>query len=236
MNADLNAELLVVEDVTLLLLDDEKGTMASSPAMHYVLGGALLIELALLGRAEMAPPESRWKAAKVRSVPGDPLIDPLLADGFATLDEQPRGAQQILSRLGHRLQPKVSERLADRGLVERKESRIFGLFPTTAWPAADQLHEDNLRQEIEDALVRGLTPNPRTASIIALLSGANLLNVLVHSDSRKDKQVKQRAKAIEDGDWGASMVSDAVAAASAAIAASTAAAIGVAVSTITASS
>ncbi|UJH71123.1 hypothetical protein [Ornithinimicrobium sp. INDO-MA30-4] len=84
--------------------------------------------------------------------------------------------------------------------------------------------------------MRGLTPNPRTTSIIAL-SGANLLNVLVDSGARKDKQVEQRAKAIEDGDWDASMVSDAVAATSAAIAASTAVAIGVAVSSsITASS
>src|SRR5688572_8078650 len=42
-------ETLIAEDLALLLLDDDKGTMAASSAARPLFGGALLVELALAG-------------------------------------------------------------------------------------------------------------------------------------------------------------------------------------------
>lgn len=44
---------LIAEDLLLLLLDDDTGTMAASTYEKSVLGGALLAELALVGAVEV---------------------------------------------------------------------------------------------------------------------------------------------------------------------------------------
>ena len=41
---------LIAEDMLLLLLDDEKGTIVGTSHLQIVLGGAMLIELATTGR------------------------------------------------------------------------------------------------------------------------------------------------------------------------------------------
>ncbi|WRL66498.1 GPP34 family phosphoprotein [Blastococcus brunescens] len=45
-------DLLIVEDLMLLLMDDDGASVQGAGTLHYTLGGALLTELALLGRVE----------------------------------------------------------------------------------------------------------------------------------------------------------------------------------------
>ena len=54
MNSN-SIELNLIDQLTLLALDDEKGTfVAESNAYSYALAGALIMELALQGRIELA--------------------------------------------------------------------------------------------------------------------------------------------------------------------------------------
>ncbi len=56
-------ETLVAEDLLLLLLDDEKGSVTSSAPVQTVLGGALLVELAMSEHA-VVEKSSTWRSAK----------------------------------------------------------------------------------------------------------------------------------------------------------------------------
>ena len=222
-------ETLVAEDLLLLLLDDEKGTLAASGNAQPLFGGALLVELALDGHVEVAERTSRWSAARVRPVPGRPAPDDaLLADALATVADRPRPAQDLVNRIGKGARERLQERLVDRGVLERRKGRILGLFPHTTWPAADVGHEREVRQRLQQVLVTGLDPDPRTAALVGLLAAVDQAHRQVDRGPLSAGQVRKRAKQVASGAWAADAVRDAVQAAQAAATAAVVAASSVA--------
>ncbi|KRF36561.1 GOLPH3/VPS74 family protein [Nocardioides sp. Soil805] len=207
---------LIAEDLLLLLLDDEKGTLSASDKMRPLLGGALLLELALEGRVEVSERTSRWSTAKVAAV-GTPLGEPVLDEALTRVAEKPRAAQDLVTRLGKGTRELLLDRLAARGLVERREGRVLGLFPHTTWPARDARHEESVRALLQGALVQRLTPDARTSALIALLSAIDHAHKVVDRGDVPAREVKRRAKEISEGAWAAQAVKDAVAAAQAAV-------------------
>ncbi len=65
---------LIAEDLLLLPLDDEKGTTS----VPTVLGGAVLMELALIGAMTTGDKPNRWTEAKVRVDDRAAAADPVL--------------------------------------------------------------------------------------------------------------------------------------------------------------
>lgn len=210
-------ETLIAEDLLLLLLDDDDGTLKQSDKIQPLLGGALLIELALAERIEVAEKTSRWSTARVAVVDGPPVDEPLLAAAIGTIGEKPRSAQDLVNRLGKGTRNVLLERLTERGLVRPVQSKVLGLFPRTTWPATDRTHEAAVRERLQGALVHRLTPDARTAALVALLSAVGHAHKVVERGDVPAKDVKSRAKEIADGAWAATAVKDAVAAAQAAM-------------------
>src|SRR5690606_18450266 len=125
-------DLLIAEDLVLLLMDDEKGRLAASSYARPLFGGALLVELALSGVVEVEEKRGFWHTAKVGTVPGSPAPqDPLLDASRRTVEEKDRTAQDLVNRLGKGVREELQARLADRGILERRETRVLGLFPST---------------------------------------------------------------------------------------------------------
>ena len=211
-------EMLVAEDLLLLLLDDEKGTLAASSNARPLFGGALLVELALDGLVAVEERPSRWRSAKVRAVEGKPApADPVLAAALAVAAERPRSAQDLVNRIGKGVREQLQDRLVDRGVLQRREGRVLGLFPHTTWPALDVRHERALRQRLQDVLVTGLDPDPRTGALVALLAAVDQAHRQVDRRGISAGQVRKRAKQVAEGAWAATAVRDAVQAAQAAV-------------------
>jgi hypothetical protein len=217
--------MLIVEDLLLLLMDDETGTPANAGTLYYTLGGAVLVELALLGRVEI-------EDGKVLAIGDEPLADPLLQEGWDKVARKPRGAQTLIIEIGNGLWKPLVARLIERGLVREEKKKVLGLFRMTQLPASpDSTHEQELRARIRSVLVDGAEPDTRTAAVIALLSGSGALPML-RPQLAWSSAVYTRAKALENGNWGASAVNDAVTRTAAALAVSSAAvAVSVAAST-----
>jgi hypothetical protein len=205
--------MLIVEDLALLLLDDETGTPAGAGTLHYTLGGAVLVELALLGAVET-------DGSKVHAVRGDDLADPLLDAAYAKVAEKPRAVQSVLLAVGGDLWNPVVDRLIDRGLIRREKKRVLGLFKMNTLPADDTKRETEIREQIRAVLVDGASPDTRTAALTALLSASGALPSLRPALAWSG-EVHRRAKELERGNWGAEAVSTAVATTAAAIATST---------------
>jgi hypothetical protein len=220
--------MLLVEDLLLLLMDDQTGTPASAGTLPYALGGAVLVELALLGRVDTTG-SGGITGEKVIAVEGEPLDDPLLRQAYEKIAEKPRGVQTLLLQIGGSLFNDVVDRLVAHGLVRRESRKVLGLFPMTRLPAADGRREQEVRDRIRAVLVDGAEPDTRTAALTALLSASGALPSLRPQLAWTTPVIK-RAKELEQGNWGASAVSTAVARTAAAIAASSAA---VAVTVIT---
>ena len=206
-------DFLIVEDLMLLLLDDEKGTTIGASAAPYLLAGALLSELTLLERVEQREKERLLGKPKLVALDGAPLPDPFLQRAYDEVAAKPRDARSILTKVSKELPKDVPARLVERGLVRREDKKLMGFIPQTRYPNVDGTRERAVRSEIAGVLANGLTARPRVAALIALLSaGGSLKQVLKDQDVPWSAVVKQRAKEIQKGDWGAGVVSAAIAA------------------------
>jgi hypothetical protein len=214
---------LIAEDLLLLVLDDEKGTIKTSYP-QAVLGGALLIELAITGAVEVEEKKGLWRSAKVRALPGRSPEDPVLRAAYDVVLAKERGAQELVERLGKGVKEQLADRLVDRGILERRQGRVLGLFPRTRWPAADTSHEDALLRALTAALVQGAQPDERTGALVALLAAIDKAHKIVDHEGLSNGEVRKRAKEIGEGAWAAKAVKDTITAAVAAIAAVTMAA------------
>ena len=203
---------LIAEDLLLLLLDDEKGTVVGTSHLQTVLGGAVLIELAHDRCGDRRGEEGMWKSAKVRAQPDAAPDDELLRRAAGVVAEKERSAQDLVNRLGKGLKDELLDRLEQRGILERREDKVLGLFPRTRWPAVDSSHEDAVRRDLTAALVQGVQPEQRTACLIALLSAIDRAHKVVDRDGLPAGQVRKRAKEIAKGEWAAKAVKDAISA------------------------
>jgi hypothetical protein len=209
---------LISEDLLLLLLDDDNGKLTGTAYPQTALGGALLIELAVTGAVEVEEKTGVWRSAKVRPTTAVP-DDDVLRTGYDVVAEKERGAQDLVDRLGKGLKEQLAERLVTRGILERREDRVLGLFPRTRWPAADSTHEQDVRRQLTAALVSGAEPDERTGALIALLSAIDKAHKVVDHDGMSARDVRKRAKQVSEGAWAAKAVRDAISASTAAIAA-----------------
>ena len=215
---------LIAEDLLLLLLDDRKGTLTGVAPIQTVLGGAVLAELALTEHVVVSEKTGVWKKAKVRPSGAPPPDDPVLREALEKVAEKERAADDLVDRLGKGLKDRLAERLAEAGILERREGKVLGLFPRTRWPEADATHERDVRRALTSALVQGLSPDARTATLIALLSAIDRPHKAVDHEGMPARAVKKRAKEIAKGDWAAKAVKDAIAASTTAVVTVTAAA------------
>lgn len=200
--------MLIAEDLLLLVLDDEKGTLASS-WVQQALGGAILTELAMAGSVQVVP-KSGLTPAKALTVPGRRPEEPILAAAYDSLAAGPLSGKNAVTNLGRGLHEALAARLCDRNILKRRDEKILGLFPRTTWPAADSTHENAVRGQLYAVLVQGATPDPRTGPLIALLSSIDFAHKVIDTRPVGAGAVKRRAKEIARGDWAAKGVKDAI--------------------------
>lgn len=209
---------LIAEDLMLLLLDPRKGTILGEASASFLLGGALLSELALVERVEQGPKEGLLRKRKLLALGSGALPDPLLQQAWDEVAAKPRDAQTVLGRISQGLTEVVPARLAERGLVRQEEKKLMLFVTQTRYPSVDSSRERAVRSEIHGVLADGLTARPRTAALIALLSAGGSLKRVLKDTTPWSAPVKQRARDIQKGDWGAGVVSAAIAASISAIA------------------
>lgn len=216
------SDLLLVDDLMLLLMDDDGASIQGAATLHYTLGGAVLTELALLGRVQ-TDESGVLNGPRVTPAGDGPLPDPLLQSAYEKVAAKTQRVQPLILDLGSGLWRDIIARLADRGLVERKSSRFLGLFRTTSWPATDDPYEESLRTRIKGVLEHDNAPDARTAALIALLSASGAMPSL-RPPLPWTSKTATRALEFQRGEWGPEAVSTALTRTAVAIAVASAAA------------
>ncbi|MEV1074148.1 GOLPH3/VPS74 family protein [Micromonospora parva] len=193
----------LVEDLLLLLFQPRSGTIAGENTLFYVLGGAVLADLAL---GEHLTTTDR---GRVSGVPGHPPSDSLLRPAYDYLAEKPRGVQTALAAIGPVLREPVLQRLVARGDIDQEPRKVLGLFRTTALRDGRTERRARLLAEVRQVLVDGAQPQARVAALTALLSASGTLPQF-HREIPWTAPVINRAKELEQGDWGADAAAAAV--------------------------
>jgi hypothetical protein len=215
MTSPAHARLPLYEEILLLHLDDDRGTVGTG--LHKnAMAGAMLAELVMLGAVALDDDKHK----KVRALPtartGDPLLDKALQ--MVSAAKKPRPAQHwVLKFAGITdLHHRVARQLVDKGILTEESDTVLRIFRRTVYPEADHGPERELIKRLEKAIFTG-TPHvdERTLVILAL---ANATQVLVKVFERKRlKTRKPRIDKLVSGQLVGKATQEAVAAIQAAI-------------------
>lgn len=206
--------MLIAEDLLLLLTDDDTGKLAaSSTLVDIALGGALLMELTLMQRVDVAGPDEHVPAGRLvvrdAGATGDEVLDHALT---TVRSREGRKPQSVVTALGKGTRGRLYERLAAGGVLRAEEGRILGVVPTHHWPTQDATHEAVVRAALYSALRHGETTDARTGALTALLSALDVVHEVVdpRAIGLSKRELTSSASRIAEGDWAAAAVRSAV--------------------------
>jgi len=173
--------LSIAEEVLLLSVDDETGIFLYGPDVHIelALSGALLMDLALLNRIDTDPD----RLFVVDTAPtGDEILDEVLARIAASETERPTERWLIdLREEASAIRGRLIDRLVGRGILERVEDRVLGMFSTWRYPVVDDRADREIRHRIVNVLFNDEIPDPRDVMIVDLVVACELLENLIHA-------------------------------------------------------
>jgi len=206
-------DLHLHEQLMLLLLRDEKGTLESGVGFYHIaLGGAVFSELLLAGRIRI----EEGKKCLVDLVSDKPLRDPILDECLelvATAKRRRRAADWV-ARFGNlkRLRHRVAEALCRKGILRDDEDKVLLIFTRSIYPTIDPRPERRLIRRIDDAIFGGSRElDADVVVLVALAHGAGLLPI--HFDKKRLKERKRRIEEIGSGDLVGAATAEAVKAA-----------------------
>ncbi len=208
--------LHLYEEIMLIVLRDEKGTIAAS-TYPYALAGAMLAELVLEKRIEIEVVKKKKFAKVVNPSPtGEPLLDEALAK-IAAAKKRATLQDWVMKLSGmKRLKERVAGELVGRGILRVDRSKILGIFTRTVYPEVDPGPEHEVIGRVEAAIFGDAAAvDPRTAVLISLAKGADLLRLIV--DKKRLKERKARLDKIVNGELIGAATREAVEAVQAAI-------------------
>lgn len=217
------------EQLMLLALRDDKGTLESKASMHtYALGGALLAELSMQGRVAIEDTKKAMVDIADQRPFGEPVLDECL-DRVANAKRRARASTWVqrfanLKRLRHR----VAAGLCRNGILRDDEDTVLLFFTRKVYPTIDPRPERELVAKLRDAVL-GDSPQvePDVALVVTVANATGLL--AAHFDKSTLKRRKRRLHAIAEGDLVGAATKHAVQAAQqaamAAVSAATAAAV-----------
>lgn len=190
----MDKNLSLAEELLLLALNDEKGTvlMAGATGLPFGLAGALLVELIEAGLLRI---EGKSLVAAPAGSARDEILDGILSEVRSA--KRTRDIKHWVGKIGRsggKIRVKIAHRLVSKGVLHEEERRLLLIFPTTRYPQVDPMPEYRVRERVRAAL-RGMTPpDERTAALISLVHACDLIGRLFDKEERRE--AKKKAKEI----------------------------------------
>jgi hypothetical protein len=186
--------LFLHEEIMLLTLKDEEGTIASGTYYSHALGGAVLAELLLHQRITV---EAVRKKKFARLIDPTPLGDSVIDEGLLKIvrAKKRQQLQTWVSRFSSikNLKHRTARRLVQRGILRADEDKVLLLFARKIYPEINPEPERKLIKRLREAIFSDAdNVAPRTVVLLSLAHNAELLKVVFDK-----KQLKTRKKRIE---------------------------------------
>lgn len=158
------------EEIMLLSLRDEQGTMEFGASWHLAVGGAVVAQLMMDGHLAAV---DDGKKTFLEVANARPPEDELLSECLERVRTSRRRetVQTWVSRFAHakRLKHRVAGGLCRKGILKEDEDKVLLLFRRRIYPERDPKPEKELRERMRKAIFRnGAEVDPRTTVVIAL--------------------------------------------------------------------
>lgn len=204
------------EEILLLSLRDEKGTVPLETMYRHAIAGAILAELVLRGRVTIEDPDGKQlgKVTNERRT-GMPLVDECL-ERMAGDKHRPMKYWVAKFAAIKGLKHRVAERLCERGILREEEGKVLIVFSRRVYPETDPRPEHEIVERMRRAIFTDTRDiDPRTIVLISLAKATKVLKLLF---DRKDLgQRKERLEQLISGEAVGKAARDAVQAAQVAV-------------------
>ena len=204
------SQLFLYEEIMLLALRDEQGTIGTGFA-EQVVAGAILAELLLEGRISVESSKKQRVSLINDQASGDPVIDECLEKMAAA--KKPVSLQNWVHKLASikDLKHKVAQQLCDRRILRADEDKILFLFNRRIYPEINPTPERKIIERMRKSIFSDRRElDARTVVLISLASGSDILR---HTFGRKElKPRKARIEKITNGDLTGKATRDVIAA------------------------
>jgi Golgi phosphoprotein 3 len=209
--------LFLHEEILLLALRDEEGTIASGTMYQYAIGAALLAELLLNKRIEV---EQSGKRKLVNLVSQTPLGEPLIDECLEKISNAKRRAvlQTWVSRFAgiKNLKHRVAQQLCRRGILKADEDKVLLIFTRKLYPQVNPEPERELIERLRYTIFTDSDDiDPRTIVLLSLANSAGLLKMAF--DKKDLRGRKARIKQIVNGEITGKAATEAIQAMQAAV-------------------
>jgi hypothetical protein len=170
------------EELLLLALDDEKGTVGinASATLDTALAGLQLMDLVLARRLTL---EDGRLVVTDPSPTGDPVLD--LALSRIAGDDKRRKPASWIPKLTGGLRKRLLAELVLEGTVSTSDGKVLGLIPRTRHPARDPKVEREVRDRLRTALLDAARADERTAALAMVIQAADLEPLILARHERK---------------------------------------------------
>ncbi len=211
------------EDLLLVALDKEKGTVGSSSetkaVITYALTAAIIMELMLAGRVRVEEPVKKFLTLKIphgKIVVLDPAPtgDEILDDALARIRDhgKVKGPFYWIDKLGPVTASKDSAlidwsgkgsrflaRLAAAGILYKQEHRTLGLVSTPRFRLMDADARNEAEERVKKVLLEESTPSRRDVMLVALVRVSGVMGELFPERERL-RQAREREAILREAD------------------------------------
>lgn len=193
-------ELYLHEEVTLLALSDEKGTIETGSWYPQVVAGAVLAELMRRDRVRI---QSKTEAKSTGSLfdrqPKLVVIDPkpigdVLTDEWLkeiSVSPKPRPVDHWLGKIAGTkdLKARVAGRLVQIGILAQREAKVLWVFNRVLYPEAKADPEAEIRRRLETAIFSDNTDvDVGTVILLSLVKSGEFLPYLFDRKALKSRR------------------------------------------------
>ena len=191
-------KLCLYEELMLLALRDEKGTV-SGAYIEQAIAGAILAQLLLERRISIADTRRVLVDVDDSSPTGDAILDMCLQ----TMAQSSRRAslRNWVSRLARtkQLRHQVASQLCQRGILRADEGKVLFVFTRKIYPEINPEPERQIMDRLRDAIFTDTDQvEPRTAVLLSLAKSTGVLKT--NFDKKDLKARKERIERIINGE------------------------------------
>ena len=192
--------LFLHEQILLLALCDEKGTIDMGVEIQYPLAGAIAAELLLNHKIKVDESGRRKLVNLVDPAPiGDPILDECL--GKVRKAKRRASLQTWVQRFSSvkKLKQRLALQLCNRGILKADEATILHIFKRKIYPEINHEPEQKFIEQMREAIFTDRSDiDPKIIVLISLAQSADLLKMAF--DKKELKQRKARIKQLINGE------------------------------------
>ena len=184
-------ELNLIEKLTLLALDDEKGTLvADSTIFSYAIGASVLLELLLNNKIDIS--KSKIHVVDKKKTDNSILDNYLNILIDSTKEKSLSNWIEIFGNKAKQIKLDTIDNLIKANILTKKEQRFLWVFNTHKYPTQNAKPENELRKRINEIILNDKKPTLNEVLLISLIDSCG-----INKEVFGDKYSKEAGKKIK---------------------------------------